>query len=318
MLSVPVIKKLAFWHGTFSIDKQLFEVKAGFWGACTFKRNLKVNDKDRKRPSERDEDVSCTKAKAGYSFELSSTVPDARGKIHTTQTLFFFWLFLATVLALSALGLSFSPNYYQWKQATILSMVSSALSFGVFLACVVMFTGLSREIRKTESAKTIPLMGQLEGCTFFPLMASVFLGMSAACSWICFKQEFVKRSRNSTERGRTTHQLEFNSRNPNALPPPTLNAQGMNRVFNPGQINNRGEAGAGGPKRSFETFDNRDNATSTEESYGSVGGSEADDEGEENGRESVLSQSNYVENSSFSDVHSSNKLPPPPPLLSHR
>ncbi|KAI9628185.1 hypothetical protein KEM48_011766 [Puccinia striiformis f. sp. tritici PST-130] len=99
LLSTPVVKGLSFWRAVFEIDDLKVEVKTGFWGACTYYQEIHDGDEPdlkigKKTPKlELDKkglQVKCTKAKAGYSFRMSSTVPDAAGELSSTQTLFLF------------------------------------------------------------------------------------------------------------------------------------------------------------------------------------------------------------------------------------
>ncbi|KAA1136457.1 hypothetical protein PGTUg99_032557 [Puccinia graminis f. sp. tritici] len=235
LLSTPVVKGLSFWRAVFEIDDLKVEVRTGFWGACTSYKDtsdrigpdFKKGKKKPKGGADADVWVKCTKPKAGYSFSMSSTVPDAAGELSSTQTLFLFWLLLAAFLALISLALSFSPNYYQWKHAAILALTSSVLGFGTFLACVVIFTGLTRETRLTDSAKTIPIYGGLQGCTFFPLSACILLGIGAGLLWMSFRQEFFKLHRRSNRPNE--NRISYKSETMPSLPPPILGNDGISR-----------------------------------------------------------------------------------------
>ncbi|KNF03004.1 hypothetical protein PSTG_03953 [Puccinia striiformis f. sp. tritici PST-78] len=332
LLSTPVVKGLSFWRAVFEIDDLKVEVKTGFWGACTYYQEIHDGDEPdlkigKKTPKlELDKkglQVKCTKAKAGYSFRMSSTVPDAAGELSSTQTLFLFWLLLAACLALIALALSFSPNYYQWKHAAIVALTSSVLAFGTFLACVVIFTGLTRETRLTESAKTIPLYGGLQGCTFFPLSACILLGIGAGLLWMSFRQEFFKLHRRSSQAD--VNRMNLKSETLPNLPPATLGNDGISRdewVHKPVESRHGTEiARDAHPSRSLA-----DDEVSEEASLEY----ELDDDQNyhqqptENGRDTEaqseysMFQSDSLGSASFSYLHPFDGLPPPPPLQPRR
>ncbi|KNZ49114.1 hypothetical protein VP01_51g4 [Puccinia sorghi] len=353
LLSTPVVKGLAFWRAVFKINDLKIEVKTGFWGACTYYEELSdsseldfVRGKNkRKRKPDTDVQVKCTKAKAGYSFKMDSTVPDAAGELSSTQTFFLFWLVIgkltlphlqlkwhpafdlialffstAAFIALISFALSFSPNYYQWKHAAILALSSSVLGFGTFLACVVVFAGLTRETRLTESATTIPLYGALQGCTFFPLSASILLGIGASLLWLSYRQEFFKLHRRASRaaENRTSSTPET------TLPPPTLGNAGISRE-EWGQRPRESRHGTEIPREVYDSNSSADDEVSQEDSREleleeirspyTQHPSEADDERDtETESQNSILESSSLASASLSYIHPSDGLPPPPPL----
>lgn len=333
MLSTPVVKGLAFWHAVFQIDYMQIEVKAGFWGTCTYYRNIPDSIEDFKLPKEKegwedDIQIKCTKPKAGYSFRMSSTVPDAAGELSSTQTLFLFWLLFAAIIALASVALSFSPNYYQWKHAAIMALVSSILAFAIFLACVVIFAGLTRETRMTESAKTIPLHAGLQGDTFFPLSATFLLIIGAGLFWTSFRQEFFRLHQLSNRADESEDQNQPNRRtdNPPSLPPLNLSNEGIKRDQHEVKFNesrNGTEITRETQSSQVQTeheeleessYDSSDiELEEIKKPYGKP--SDADDELETD----LQSQYSMFQDGSLGSTsyfHSSDGLPPPPPLQS--
>ncbi|PLW11516.1 hypothetical protein PCASD_22640 [Puccinia coronata f. sp. avenae] len=333
LLSTPVIKGLSFWRAVFKIDDMKIQVKTGFWGACTYYEEVpdptdldfvRGKRKWNKGGADTSVKVICTKAKAGYSFSMGSTVPDAAGELSSTQTLFFFWLLVAAFIALISFALSFSPNYYQWKHAAILAVTSSVLGFGTFLACVVVFTGLTRETRLTESAKTIPLYGGLQGCTFFPFSASILLAIGAGLLWISYRKEFFRLHRRSCQADES--RASFKSETLPTLPPSTLGTDGISRdewLQRPRESRHGTEIprdvhpSTAGP---VDLEVSQEDSTTTEFELEEIRrthqhSSEADDERDtETQSQSSILQSGSLESANLSYLHSSDGLPPPPPL----
>ncbi|OAV87342.1 hypothetical protein PTTG_12330 [Puccinia triticina 1-1 BBBD Race 1] len=332
LLSTPVIKGLSFWRAVFEIDNLKVEVKTGFWGACTSYKDISDHNapdvkrgKKSKGGPDSDYMVICTKPKAGYSFSMSSTVPDAAGELSSTQTVFLFWLLIAAILGLVSLGLSFSPNYYQWKHAAIVALTSSVLAFGTFLACVVIFTGLTRETRLTESAKTIPIYGGLQGCAFFPLSACILLVIGAGLLWMSFRQEFFKLHRRSSRANE--NRISFKSETMPSLPPPILGNDGISRdewFQQPLEPRHGTEI----PREPTASKGPKDDDVSQEESVDyeleeiktpHQHPSQTDDERDtETQSQYSMFQSGSLGSASLSYINPSDGLPPPPPLQPRR
>ncbi|KAH9820171.1 hypothetical protein DFH28DRAFT_706885 [Melampsora americana] len=199
LLTTPLVPQMALWHGLLKYNDHLhIDIVAGFWGVCTYEH---LNDSDSKNPFE--VKAKCTSSRPAYSFHLSESIPDAKGDLNVTQTLFFFWYPLASILTAVSVCLSLSKNFEIWRYASICALTSGLMSLGAFSATMVIFLQLSSELMKSQTSRIIPIKGEILIESYLPLIGSILIIFSS----IFFFHKFLEGLRDY----RRSDQDEFHS-----------------------------------------------------------------------------------------------------------
>ncbi|EGG07587.1 uncharacterized protein MELLADRAFT_105555 [Melampsora larici-populina 98AG31] len=177
ILTTPLVPQMALWRGLLKYNDHIHvDVLAGFWGVCTYE-HITSYDSDYKSPI--DVKTKCTSSKPAYSFHLSDTIPDAKGDLNVTQTLFFFWYPLAAMLTAVSICLSLSSNFEIWRYASICALTSGLMSLGAFAATMVIFLQLTSELMKSQTSRLLPIKGEILIETYLPLIGSILIIISS-------------------------------------------------------------------------------------------------------------------------------------------
>ncbi|KAG0142932.1 hypothetical protein CROQUDRAFT_135266 [Cronartium quercuum f. sp. fusiforme G11] len=199
LLTTPLIGHLALWHGLLKIGSHTqIELFVGFWGVCTYYYKISDSHKIEFKST-------CTTARPAYSFHFSDTVPDAKGDLNRTQTIFFFWYpivlirvanfshELSSVAAILTgvgicLSVSGSRNFRMWRYASLVFLTAGMITLAAFAATLVIFSELTVELMKTESASLVPVHGHILAETYLPFIGSILLALASSFFFERYRQ----------------------------------------------------------------------------------------------------------------------------------